>query len=266
MPSSMIRKINGLLKSESLGKVIHYFDEVDSTNDTLYELASKGASEGTAVIADAQTRGKGRLGRTWISPGGHNLYLSVLLRPGMGATEAALLTLVASIAVYECLKKTGIHNGAIKWPNDILIDKKKIAGVLTEMQPKGDKADFVVVGIGVNVNMSRAVINREMDDFARHVTSVSENLGREVDRAKLAADLLKELEDWYSTMRLRGKPAILKEWMDRWGGLNQNVRVRIEGQEEFQGTAQGIDENGHLLVQRENGETVEVITGDISII
>ena len=266
MPSSMIRKINGLLKTEHLGKVIHYFDEVESTNTTLFELALKGASEGTSVIADAQTQGKGRLSRTWVSPGGHNLYLSVLLRPGIGASESTLLTLVASIALYECLKKTGIQNPAIKWPNDILIDKKKIAGVLTEMEPKGDRADFVVLGIGVNVNMSRAVINREMGDFARHVTSVSENLGREVDRAKLAADLLKELEDWYSTMKMRGKPAILKEWTQRWGGLNEKVRVSIEGLEVFEGTAQGIDENGHLLVKRENGAITEVISGDISFI
>ena len=266
MPSSMRRKINGLLKTESLGKVIHYFDEIGSTNDALFELALKGASEGTTVIADSQTHGKGRLGRTWVSPGGHNLYLSVLLRPGIRASEAALLTLVASIAVHECLKKTGIQNGAIKWPNDILIDKKKIAGVLTEMEPKGDRADFVVVGIGVNVNMSRAQINKEMGDFARHVTSVSENLSREVDRAKLADDLLFELEELYSAMKTRGKAVILKEWTKRWCGLNQSVRVSIEGGEVFTGRAQGIDENGHLLVKRESGETACVVSGDITII
>jgi len=266
MRSSVIRKINGLLKTENLGKVIHYFDEIESTNTALFELALKGASEGTTVIADAQTRGKGRLGRTWVSPGGHNLYLSVLLRPGVGASESTILTLVASIALYECLKKTGIQDGTIKWPNDILIGKKKIAGVLTEMNPIGDRADFVVVGIGVNVNMSRAFINREMNDFSRHVTSVSENLGREVDRAKLAADLLYELEQWYRIMKIRGKSAILKEWTKRWGGLNEKVRVSIEAQEAFHGIAQGIDDNGYLLVKRENGEITKVISGDISVI
>ena len=266
MPSSMIRKINGLLKTDNLGKVIHYYGEIGSTNTVLFELALKGASEGTTVIADAQTQGKGRLGRTWVSPGGYNLYLSVLFRPGIGASESTLLTLVASIALYECLKKAGIEDHAIKWPNDIVIGKKKIAGVLTEMNPIGDRADFVVVGIGLNVNMSRAVINREMGDFARHVTSVSENLGREVDRAKLAADLLYELEQWYSKMGTRGRSYILTEWTHRWGGLNKRVQVSVEGQEVFEGLTQGIDDNGHLLVKRKNGEITKVISGDISII
>jgi BirA family transcriptional regulator, biotin operon repressor / biotin---[acetyl-CoA-carboxylase] ligase len=266
MPSSMIRKLNALLKTDTLGKVIHYFNQIESTNTALFELASKGASEGTTVIADTQTGGKGRLGRTWVSPGGCNLYLSVLFRPGVGAPESTLLTLVASIALYECLKKTGIKDPAIKWPNDILIERRKAAGVLTEMKPEGDRAEFVVAGIGLNVNMSRALINREMADFARHVTSVSENLGREVDRAKLAADLLYELEQWYGKMGTRGRPYILKEWTKRWGGLNQKVRVSIEGQDVFHGIAQGIDGNGHLLVKRENEEITEVISGDISVI
>ena len=262
----MIRKLNALLKTESLGKVIHYFDEIDSTNTALFELAEKGASEGTAVIADMQTRGKGRLGRTWVSPAGLNVYLSVLLRPGIDVSEAPVLTLLASIALYECLKKTGVHDPVIKWPNDLLVDRKKIGGVLTEMKPKGNRAEFVVLGIGVNVNMTRAEINAQMSDFAHQVTSVKENLGREVDRGKLSADLLYELERWYGEMNKRGKASILKVWTERWGGLNEKVRVSIEGQEEFHGTAQGIDVNGRLLVKRENGEVTAVVSGDVTSI
>ena len=266
MPSSMIRKLNRLLKTENLGKVIHYFDEIGSTNTALFELASNGASEGTTVIADRQTKGKGRLDRTWVSPPGQNLYISVLFRPRIAAGESPLLTFLASIALYECLKKTGIEEAAIKWPNDLQIDRKKIAGVLTEMKPKGDMVDFVAVGIGVNINMSRAGINKEMGDFARHVTSVRENLGREVDRAKFSADLLYELEEWYRIMGKRGKSSILKEWTDRWGGRNEKVRVSIQEQEVFEGTAVGIDESGHLLVKREWGDITGVVAGDITII
>ena len=265
MPSSMIQKLNGLLRTDNLGKVVHYFDEVESTNATLFELAQKGASEGAVVIADSQTRGRGRLGRTWVSPGGYNLYLSVLFRPAVGAQESTLLTLVSSIALYECLKKTGVQAPAIKWPNDILIEKRKVAGVLTELKARGERTDFVVVGIGVNVNMSRGTINREMAEFAPQATSVSENLGREVDRAKFAADLLYELERWYGTLSgPRGKSVILTEWTERWGGANEKVRVSVEGRDEFYGIARGIDENGYLLVEREDGEMTPVISGDVT--
>lgn len=266
MSSPMIRKLNALLKTERMGKVLHYFEEVDSTNNVLFDLAGKGASEGTVVIADAQTGGKGRLGRKWVSPGGHNLYISVLLRPDRAASESALLTLLASIAVYECLKKTGIQAPSIKWPNDITIERRKVSGILTEMEPVGERAEFIVLGIGVNVNMSRALMNREMGEFARQATSVSENLGREVDRAKFTADLLLELEKWYGIMNSRGKSEILKEWTKRWGGKNDRVRVSIEGRESYEAVAEGIDTEGFLEVRKEDGEIERVISGDVTII
>lgn len=266
MSSPMIRKLNALLKTKSMGKVLHYFDEVDSTNNVLFALAEKGASEGTTVIADAQSGGKGRLGRKWVSPAGHNLYISVLFRPHGAASESALLTLVASIAVYECLKKTGVQNPSIKWPNDITIERRKVSGVLTEMKPMGERAEFVVLGIGVNVNMSRTLMNKEMGDFARQITSVSENLGREVDRAKFTSDLLYELEHWHDIMDQRGKSEILKEWTKRWEGQDQTVRVSIEGREAFEGTAVGIDSDGCLEIKRDNDEIVKVISGDVTII
>lgn len=266
MPSSMIRKLNGLLRTENLGKVIRFFDEIGSTNTALYELASNGASEGTTVIADMQTSGKGRLDRTWVSPPGQNLYISVLFRPSITAGESTLLTFLASIALYECLKKTGIQGASIKWPNDLQIDRRKIAGVLTEMKPKGDMVDFVVVGIGVNINMSRASIKNEMRGFAGSVTSVMENLGREVDRAKFTADLLYELEELYRILGRRGQSIILNEWTRRWGGRDEKVRVSAGENDAFEATAVGIDESGHLLVQRENGEVTKVVAGDVTII
>lgn len=266
MTSPMIRKLNGLLKTETIGKVIHYFDETGSTNTILARLAENGASEGTTVIADKQTAGKGRLGRKWISPAGMNLYMSVLFRPSIPAWESPLLTFLASIALVETIKKTGITNTEIKWPNDVLIGGKKAAGVLTEMEPRGDRVDYIVVGIGVNINMTRSEIKREMGDIAKFATSLKESLGEDVDRAKFTGDLLLELESWYQTFNRRGKSFIMKEWTERWGGHNKHVRVSTEDGSVVEGTATGIDGEGHLLLKKEDGSMVKIITGDVTVI
>lgn len=266
MTSPMIRKLNGLLKTETIGKVIHYFDETGSTNTVLSRLAEQGASEGTVVIADKQTSGKGRLGRKWISPAGVNLYMSVLFRPSIPAWESPLLTFLASIALVETIKKTGIRNTIIKWSNDVQIEGKKAAGVLTEMVPRGDRVDYIVVGIGVNINMTREEIKREMGEIAKYATSLKEGLGEDVDRAKFTGDLLLELESWYQTFKSRGKSSIIKEWTERWGGYNTRVRVVTEDGSVIEGTATGIDGEGHLLLKKEDGSVVKIITGDVTVI
>lgn len=266
MTSPMIRKLNGLLKTETLGKVIHYFDETGSTNAVLSRLAANGASEGTTVIADKQTSGKGRLGRKWISPPGMNLYISVLFRPSIPAWESPLLTFLASIALVETIKKTGVSNTSIKWPNDVLIDGKKAAGVLTEMEPRGDRVDYIVVGVGVNINMTKAEINREMGETARFATSLKESLGTDVDRAKFTGDFLLELESWHQIFNRRGKTSLIKEWTERWGGYNKRVRVSSEDGSVIEGVATGIDGEGHLLLKKDDGSPVRIITGDVSVI
>ena len=263
MTSTMIRKLNGLLKTHSLGKVIHYQDELGSTNTVLIELGEKGASEGTVVIADKQTEGKGRLERKWISPGGTNLYISILLRPEISAAESPLFTFLASIALKETIEKTSVTNTKIKWPNDIQIDGKKVAGVLTEMRSKREMVDFIVVGIGVNINMSRDYINTEMGKVAGIATSIKENLGKDIDRAKFTADLLLELEKWYQIFSSKGKKPILREWTRAWGDMNKRVRINIEGEREFEGIATGIDDKGYLLVKTDNGEISKIISGDV---
>ena len=266
MTSPMIRKLNGLLKTENIGKVIHYFDETGSTNAVLSRLAANGASEGTTVIADKQTSGKGRLGRKWISPAGMNLYISILFRPSIPAWESPLLTFLASVALVEIIKKTGVTNTSIKWPNDVLVNGKKAAGVLTEMEPKGDRVDYVVVGVGVNINMTRAEINREMGETARFATSLKESLGDDIDRAKFTGDFLLELESWYQIFNRRGKSSILKEWTDRWGGYNRRVRVTREDGSSIEGVATGIDGEGQLLLKKDDGSEVRIITGDVTVI
>ncbi len=266
MTSSMIGKLNGLLKTQSIGRLIHYQDELGSTNTVLLELGEKGASEGTIVIADKQTEGKGRLGRKWISPSGTNLYISVLFRPEISAADSPLFTFLASIALNETIEKTGVTNTEIKWPNDIQMDGKKVAGVLTEMRTKREMVDFIVVGIGVNINMSRDYINAEMGNVSRIATSIKENLGKDIDRAKFTADLLLELEKWYQIFCNKGKKPILEEWTRAWGHMNKRVRINMEGEQGFEGSALGIDDRGYLLVKTDNGEITKIIAGDVSVI
>jgi BirA family biotin operon repressor/biotin-[acetyl-CoA-carboxylase] ligase len=265
MTSSMQRKLSSLLKTDYLGKVIHYQDELESTNTTLMELGDKGASEGTVVIADRQTAGRGRLGRSWISPPGSNLYISILFRPEIATTEASLFTLIASIALKELMLKIGIEEGAIKWPNDIQVNGKKVAGVLTEMRPRREVVDFIVVGIGVNINLSREDMNNLMGNVAHIATSMKENLGKDLDRSKFAADLLLVLEKWHKIYREKGKSQILREWTERWSDFNKRVSVEYDG-EYYEGTAIGIDGHGYLLVQTDDGEINQVIAGDVIIL
>lgn len=265
MTANMQRKLNGLLKTDYIGKVIHYQDEMGSTNNVLLELGDKGASEGTVVLADRQTAGRGRLDRNWISPPDSNLYISILFRPEIAAIEASLFTLIASLALKEVIEHLGLDEARIKWPNDILIDGKKVAGVLTEMRPRREVVEFIVVGIGVNVNMSREDMKNQMGSVSNNSTSIMEHLGKEIDRAKFAADLLLGLEKWHKFYKEKGKAAVLKEWTSKWGDLNKRVRVEIE-ETSYEGVAVGIDGQGYLMVETDQGEIQKVIAGDVIIL
>lgn len=236
-----------------------------STNTALLELGEKGASEGTVVIADRQTGGRGRLDHKWISPPESNLYISILFRPEIAASDAPLFTLIASIALKELIEKIGIAEAKIKWPNDILISGKKVAGVLTEMRPRREVVDFIVVGIGVNINMSRDDINNQMGNVSHIATSIRENLGKGIERAKFTTDLLLELEKWHQIFLSKGKSAILREWTLRWEDLDKRVSVATQDRE-YEGTAIGINDKGFLMVKLDNGEIEQVLSGDVTIL
>lgn len=264
MKTQLAESIKKRLKTEALGRVLYLFEEVGSTNEVGSELARNGAPHGTVVISDSQTRGRGRLHRRWISPPDLNLYMSVILRPPIDAKDAPLLTLVASIAVAETIKKLGVDT-LIKWPNDVLIGRKKVAGVLTEMQPKGDKVDFTVVGIGVNLNMTKEFMEKEMGEVAEIATSLREATGQEVERLKFASNLINELETWYKRFIEEGKPAIIREWTERWGAVNRRVQVRF-GESVIEGIALRVDENGYLVVRRDDGTTETIVAGDVILL
>jgi BirA family biotin operon repressor/biotin-[acetyl-CoA-carboxylase] ligase len=260
----MERLINKHLKTKTFGRVIRFYREVESTNDVAFDLAKDGATEGTVIIADTQTKGRGRLQRKWISPPGFNLYMSIIFRPSISSKEASILTLVSSIALFDAVNSHGIKC-QIKWPNDLLINRRKVAGVLTEMESDGASVQFVLVGLGINLNMTRGVMNDLMGEVSEIATSVREELGHEVDRPEFTAKVINLLEEWYDEFKSKGKSAILDEWKKRWGDRNKRVRVRIE-RSVIEGIAYDLDQDGFLLIRKDNGEIERIIAGDVTVL
>ncbi len=248
------------LKTRSIGKDIRLFPEVVSTNTLAMEAASQGAPEGTVIIAETQTGGKGRLGRTWISPRG-NLYLSVILRPQIPTHKAPLITLVGAVAVATAIRKHCSVQAAIKWPNDILISGKKAAGLLTEMSAEPDRIRHIALGIGVDVNMD---LQELPPDVRMHATTLAAETGANIDRKLLVQQILHDLEHWYRIF-LRSESEVLKAWEQ----LNMTIgrRVTVSGMGEvFEGLAQGIDPEGRLMVALDDNTIRIVAAGDVTIV
>ncbi len=257
----MKEEIGKHLRTKIIGKVLDCYEEVGSTNDVAFKLAAKGSPEGAVVVADSQTEGRGRLRRRWVSPPGMNLYISIVLRPEIPTHSASLLTLITSIALSETIEKYGVDS-RIKWPNDLLINGRKFAGILNEMQPRGEAVDFIVMGVGVNLNMSRRIIQEVMGEIGETATSILEVTGKTVDRAQFAAGFLMALENWYFIFKKEGSGYILNEWKNRWGELNKRIRVRLNGKV-MEGTAFDVDDAGHLLLRKDDGSVERIIAGDV---
>ena len=248
------------LKTTIIGKDIRLFPEVVSTNTLAMEAASQGAPEGTVIIAEMQTGGKGRLGRTWISPRG-NLYLSVILRPQIPTHKAPLITLVGAVAVASAIRKLCSVQAEIKWPNDILISGKKVAGLLTEMSAEPDRIRHIALGIGVDVNMDLQELPL---DVRLNATSLAIQAGAVIDRNLLVRQIFRDLEHWYRIF-LASEREVLKEWEQ----LNVTIsrRVQVSGMGEvFEGLAQGIDSEGRLKVALDDGTIRTVAAGDVTIV
>jgi BirA family biotin operon repressor/biotin-[acetyl-CoA-carboxylase] ligase len=250
------------LHTRLLGQIMQYWPEVDSTNAALLRLATAGAPEGTVAVADAQTAGRGRLGKSWVSPPGVNLYLSVLLKPSIQFAEARLLTLIGSLAVADAIEAEGVK-AQVKWPNDVLVADKKIAGVLAEVRVRDGRVgvEHLILGVGVNLNIDRPNMEYLLGDAARSATSLREALGHEVDRTAFAALLLEKLEKRYCDFLSAGKPPLLKEWRSR-SFLGRRVSVR-EADMHVEGVALDLDEQGCLLVTLDDGSSVRVREGEV---
>jgi len=247
------------LKTKLIGKHLHLFTETESTNTLAMEMASAGALEGTVVIAELQTQGKGRLGRKWVSPKG-NLYLSVILRPQIPMHRAPLVTLMGAVATASAIRTACELKAGIKWPNDILISGKKVCGLLSEMSAEQDRIRHLVLGIGVDVNMKLGELPADIRSLT---TTLAKEAGAAINRTALLQQVLRDLEHWYRKF-LENDSDILEEWKK----LNETVgkRVAVGGAgEAVEGLAQGIDHEGRLLLRLDNGTVRTVAAGDVTI-
>jgi BirA family biotin operon repressor/biotin-[acetyl-CoA-carboxylase] ligase len=253
-------ELRPLLNTPDLGQVLHWYEEVGSTNDRAKELAEDGADHGEVVIAEAQSAGRGRRGRAWVSPPRKNLYFSAVLRPDLPPARAPELTLVASLALCDALRHAGVDAG-IKWPNDLLASGRKIGGILTELAAEADRVHWVVVGAGVNVN---ARPEDFPEDLRGEATSVLIERGEPAPRALFAAACLTGLEGWLDRHAEEGFGPVRDAWRARNLTLGREVTVRADGRE-IAGTAEDIDESGALLVRGPAG--LERITaGDVTLL
>ena len=240
------------------GKTVHFARETDSTNLWIKRLAKEGAPEGTLALAEFQSAGRGRLGRSWEVPEGTSVMMSILLRPKFEPPYAPTLTLVMGMAVAKAVKKLGF-DVSIKWPNDVVVSHKKICGILTEMGVRDGKIDYAVIGVGINVN-----IREFPEEMADKATSLYLESGREFDRSQLPGLVMEAFEEYYekfaATCDLRG---LKEEYESILANYNQPVRVLAK--EPYEGVARGITDGGELLVEKTDGTIVAVSAGEVSV-
>lgn len=250
------------LSTNYIGKEIYYFPELKSTNIIAKEKAlhrAEGIEEGTLIIAERQSAGKGRLGRKWFSPVG-GIWLSVILYPQLSPSYISRITLMTAVAAVKAIKICTQIKSQIKWPNDILINEKKVCGILTEMSAELDIISWVVVGIGINVNID----HREFpEDIQENTISLKEVSGKEILRVKLAQTFLQEFEKYYEILKRREFSSVLKEWKLYSHTLGRKIRVDT-GEKIITGEAVDINEEGALILKKEDGELVEILSGTIT--
>lgn len=242
---------------------ISYHHKVGSTNNVLKKMAEEGAPEGTVVVAEEQTAGRGRLGRTWHAPAGKGIWLSILFRPPLAPQEAPLFTLLAACAAVQAIKNNlPALSPGIKWPNDLLLHGRKVCGILTEMKAEADLLHYVVTGIGLNVNCEEKVFPPELQTNATSLYLA--NNKKTVPRQKLARDLLREIDHYYQEFLADGREPILAAWKKYNITLGHKVEVKtLQGA--FQGKALDIADDGALLVMDEQGTVHRFLAGEVTL-
>ena len=240
------------------GKTVHFARETDSTNLWIKRLAKEGAPEGTLALAEFQSAGRGRLGRSWEVPEGTSVMMSILLRPKFEPQYAPMLTLVMGMAVAKAVKKFGF-DVSIKWPNDVVVSHKKICGILTEMGVRDGKIDYAVIGVGINVN-----IREFPDEMADKATSLYLESGREFDRSQIPGLVMEAFEEYYEKFAATCDLSGLKEEYESILA-NYNQPVRVLAKEPYEGVARGITDGGELLVEKTDGTIVAVSAGEVSV-
>ncbi len=253
--------LSRLGKTKVIGRDIRVFQETTSTNDVIEKLARDGVKEGVVVFAESQSKGRGRLGRKWVSPLRKGLWFSVLLRPDLRPQEAIQLMIAGATALARAIRdETGL-SPEIKWPNDILINGRKVAGLLTELSAELDHVNYIILGIGVDVNLNASDFSSELRKLA---TSLKIEKGHSIDRASLAAAALRELDADYARITTGHFEAVSDEWEELCSTLGRNIGIRI-GDRVLQGRAESLDSDGALLLRTQHGRLERIIGGDVTV-
>jgi BirA family transcriptional regulator, biotin operon repressor / biotin---[acetyl-CoA-carboxylase] ligase len=253
--------ISRLGMTKVIGRDIHVFQETTSTNDVIEKLARDGVKEGAVVFAESQTKGRGRLGRKWMSPAKGGLWFSVLLRPELRPQEATQLTVASATALRRAIE---LHTGLrpeIKWPNDILVNGRKVAGILTELSAELDRVKHLILGIGVNVNLNPGDFP---SDLRRLATSLKSELGKPVSRPALAVAILRELDLDYARIASGQFSDVADEWEDHCTTITHEVVIRT-GERQVRGRAESLGEDGALLLRTVHGHLERIIGGDVTL-
>ncbi|MFH0913404.1 MAG: biotin--[acetyl-CoA-carboxylase] ligase [Candidatus Omnitrophota bacterium] len=251
MPLEVTRGLN----TKFIGGKIYYFDTASSTMDAALQLGIEGSPEGTVILTETQTKGRGRLGRDWFSPKYKGIYLSLILRPKILPTQAPLLTLMTAVSICEAIEEKAGLACQIKWPNDILIHHKKLGGILTELNAEADISRFIIIGIGLNVNSDKKTLPSA-------ATSLKEQSKEEINRLDLLQEILRKIEENYLIFQKKGGEHIIDKWRQWNISLGRRVKVACQRQH-IEGQALDIDTDGGLLVRNDSGLIEKVMSGDV---
>ncbi len=253
--------LQGMLKTRVMGRpAVHVLKETDSTNLQAKIMAGRNAPEGTLVVADTQTLGRGRRQRSWYSPPGRNIYASLILRPQLSPSQAPQITLMTAVALAKTLKTQAGLDARIKWPNDIMVGGKKIAGILTELSADMEAVDWVVVGFGINVNLRR---NELPEEIAPIATSIYQEKGREAFRTDLICNLMESFEAAYDLLNSQGFGPVMQQWRSLTDLIGQHVFVDVMGKRHT-GEVAAVDDDGALILKDAQGEIHRIISGDVT--
>ena len=253
-------EIKSLLGTEWAGRKVVYYDETDSTNNRAKDSGEKNGAHGTLFIADKQNAGTGRRGRAWESPSGKSIYMTILLRPQITPDKAPMLTLIMGLSVAEGIRKVSGAETEIKWPNDIVMNKKKVCGILTEMATEMEYVNYVVIGVGINVNQE--YFSEGIKEIA---TSLYEETGTVYQRSELIAAVLERFEKNYEMFLETGDlSAVRKAYDSILVNRGQEVKV-LEPGNEYRAVAEGINKNGELIVRLSDGRQKNIFAGEVSV-
>jgi BirA family biotin operon repressor/biotin-[acetyl-CoA-carboxylase] ligase len=244
------------LGTRFIGQRVIYYPSLPSTMDEARRQAQKGAKEGTVIVAEEQTAGRGRMKRGWLSPRG-SIALSIILYPKLAYLSS--LIMVASLGVAHCIEKVAGLKAEIKWPNDILINGKKVCGILIESEVKGKRADYAIIGIGINVNLKPA----DFPEALPLATSLSHELGKDISQLDMVRCLLAEIENLY--LALPSGEAVYQEWRDSLVTLGKKVQVS-SGEATLEGIAESVASDGSLLLRQSDGSLTKVVAGDVTLL